>query len=97
MPTYERHARFHRDFQDLTPEQRKQFKTVLAEQFIPGVKTREFPPALRVKRVQSTRSSWEMTWAPDGRATFEYGQEKTRGEPHIIWRRVGTHSIFRRP
>ncbi|MFC0107937.1 hypothetical protein [Kibdelosporangium aridum] len=97
MPTYERHARFDRDFQKLTHDQRKQFKTVLVEQFIPCLKTREFPPALRIKRVQCTRGVWEMTWAPDGRATFEYGEEKVPGEPHIIWRRVGTHSIFTRP
>jgi hypothetical protein len=40
---------------------------------------------------------WEMSWAPDGRATFEYGDEVHSGEAHIIWRRVGTHAIFRRP
>lgn len=33
-----------------------------------------------------------MTWAADGRATFEYGQEIRPGEPHIIWRRIGTHA-----
>jgi hypothetical protein len=38
-----------------------------------------------------------MTWAADGRATFEYGQEVRPGEAHIIWRRIGTHDIFRRP
>jgi hypothetical protein len=40
---------------------------------------------------------WEMSWAPDGRATFEYGDEVHAGEAHIVWRRVGTHAIFRRP
>jgi hypothetical protein len=97
MPTYERHGRFNRDFQDLTPEQRKQFLAVLVEQFIPCLRARNFPPTLRIKRVQSTRGVWEMTWAPDGRATFEYGDEVMPGEPHIIWRRVGTHSIFHGP
>ena len=38
-----------------------------------------------------------MSWAPDGRATFEYGDEVRTGEQHIIWRRIGTHSVFRRP
>lgn len=27
---------------------------------------------------------WEMSWAPDGRATFEYGDEVHPGQPHII-------------
>ena len=38
-----------------------------------------------------------MTWADDGRATFEYGEEVRAGHPHIIWRRVGTHDILDNP
>jgi hypothetical protein len=38
-----------------------------------------------------------MSWSPDGRATFEYGDEIQPGAAHIIWRRVGTHSVFRQP
>jgi hypothetical protein len=30
-----------------------------------------FPPGLRVKRVQGTSGAWEVTFASDGRATFE--------------------------
>ncbi len=37
-----------------------------------------------------------MTWAPNGRATFEYGEE-IRGEPHVVCRRIGTHEAFRSP
>ena len=40
---------------------------------------------------------FEMTWAPDGRATFSYGASLHEGEPHVIWRRIGTHSLFSRP
>ncbi|HEV7161625.1 MAG TPA: hypothetical protein VGN25_00075 [Solirubrobacteraceae bacterium] len=36
----------------------------------------------------------EITFAPDGRATFEYGVEVMAGEPHVIWRRVGTHAVL---
>jgi hypothetical protein len=38
-----------------------------------------------------------MTWADDGRATFEYGSEIIEGEPHIVWRRIGGHEIFNSP
>jgi hypothetical protein len=38
-----------------------------------------------------------MTWEDDGRATFQYGSEIRRGEPHIIWRRCGSHNIFGAP
>jgi hypothetical protein len=47
-----------------------------------------------VKGVQGAPGVFEMSWANGGRATFEYGREIRAGEPHIIWRRVGTHSIF---
>jgi len=38
-----------------------------------------------------------MTWDNDGRATFSYGEERVPGEPHVIWRRIGTHAIFTPP
>jgi hypothetical protein len=66
------------------------------EQFIADLSTGTSRPALRVKRVQGYAGVWEMSWAADGRATFEYG-EQVPGEPHVIWRRIGTHDIFRRP
>ncbi len=39
----------------------------------------------------------ELSFAPDGRATFGYGEERVAGQPHVIWRRIGDHSIFRQP
>jgi hypothetical protein len=39
----------------------------------------------------------EMTWAPDGRATFHFGTSVVEGQPHIVWRRIRTHKIFTRP
>lgn len=49
------------------------------------------PTALRIHRVQGSAGIWEITFAADGRATFEYGEEIIAGEPHIIWRRIGHH------
>lgn len=56
-----------------------------------------FPPNLRVKRVQGAAGVWEVTFAADGRATFAYGDEVRAGEPHVIWRRVGTHDVLSNP
>ncbi|HET7738898.1 MAG TPA: hypothetical protein VFK32_10015 [Tepidiformaceae bacterium] len=50
-----------------------------------------------MKQVQGYPGVYEITWAPDGRATFEYGAAVISGEIHIIWRRIGTHDIFRDP
>lgn len=53
---------------------------------------------MRVKRLVGTRGLWEMTWSmrdPDGRATWEWLEEE--GEPRILLRRVGNHSVLKRP
>lgn len=96
MPTYDVAAAARRDFQQLNRVQRRRFRGALGE-FIECLRTGRFNPGLRVKRVTGHPGIWEMTWAPDGRATFEYGPEIRPGEPHIMWRRIGTHDIFRQP
>jgi hypothetical protein len=65
--------------------------------FLTGLKDGTFDARLRLKRVQGHPGIWEITWAPDGRATFEYGPEVIPGESHIIWRRIGSHDIFQDP
>jgi hypothetical protein len=96
-PTYETGTRFDRDLHNLTKTQRDQFREAV-KLFVDDLRAGPgFRPSLRVKRVQGTRDVWEMTWAADGRATWQYGREIQTGEPHVIWRRVGTHQIFTRP
>jgi hypothetical protein len=96
LPTHQELARFLRDWQHLSSEQRGAFLRVLPL-FVAGLASQSFAPQLRVKRVQGETGLWEMTWAADGRATFSYGAEVKAGQPHIIWRRIGTHDIFRQP
>jgi hypothetical protein len=97
VPTFAKLRRFVRDYEQLTADQQRRFLDAV-NQFVGDLREGVgFHPRLRVKRVQGTPDVWEMTWAPDGRATFSYGDEIIDGEPHIIWRRVGTHDIFRRP
>jgi len=87
MPTREVLASFWRDWDRLTPQQQRAFREALV-QFIAGIADggQSFHPRLRVKRVQGHPGLWEMTWAPDGRATFEYGPEVRAGEAHVTWR-----------
>jgi hypothetical protein len=97
MPTYERLPRFDADWQKLTDEQRQRFRRAV-RQFIEDLTAGSaFRKGLRVKRVQATSQVFELTFAPDGRATWQYGPEVSPGEPHIVWRRIGTHDIFVNP
>jgi len=90
-------ARFGADFQSLLPGQQVAF-LVAVEAFVADLRSdREFRKGLRVKGVKGAPGVFEMTWAPDGRATFSYGKPVTEGEAHIVWRRVGTHGIFNQP
>lgn len=86
--------RFRRDFKALSPEQRAHFEKVVHEEFVSDVDANRWRPGLRVKRVQGVPKVFEMTWAPDGRATWEFGAPIRDGVRHVIWRRVGTHDIF---
>lgn len=96
MPTFEPLPRFLGDYSRLTKDQ-KQAWVRMRRRFVAGLQAGRFDPALRVKRVQGHPGIWEITWAPDGRATFQYGEEVRPGDPHIVWRRIGTHGILRRP
>jgi hypothetical protein len=97
LPTFAWVARFGKDFGGLTAAQQEAFLVAVA-QFVDDLRAGEgFRTGLRVKGVQGTTGIFEMTWANDGRATFQYGEPIVAGEPHVIWRRVGTHAIFSRP
>lgn len=95
MPTWERTARFDRDWERLSAEDRTRFR-IAAGQFVDDLRGGRFRKGLRVKRVQGTDHVFEMAWSPDGRATFEYGTGSESGA-HVVWRRVGQHGILRRP
>lgn len=97
MPTFAWLARFGADFDRLSPAQQAKFLAAVGL-FVEDLRAgRPFRNSLRVKGVQGASGVLEMTWADDGRATFQYGDSIVEGEPHVIWRRVGTHDIFRLP
>lgn len=98
MPTYEYPEAFLREFRRLSPEQRTRFLGAVAKLVVAlAEQPSSMPAGLRVKAVQGRSGVWELTFAPDGRATFAYGAELRPGDPHVIWRRIGNHSIFDDP
>jgi hypothetical protein len=97
LPTYAWVARFANDFDALSPDQQLAF-LVAVSQFVEDLRAgKGFRKGLRVKGVKGVVGIFEMTWADDGRATYQYGEEVREGEAHILWRIVGTHSIFDQP
>jgi len=95
VPTPERTARFDRDWDQLDGAERARFRQA-AGRFVEDLRIGRFRRGLRVKGVGGADGVFEMTWAPDGRATFEYGPGRPSGA-HVIWRRIGRHGILRRP
>ncbi len=78
------------------PDQRAVFLAAIAA-FVEDLSSGTFRPGLRIKGVAGAPGVFELTFAPDGRATYEYGPETRPGHARIIWRRVGTHAVFSRP
>jgi len=98
VPTFEVSPRFEREYRAPSAPDHRAFDLAW-RRLVAGLRERSpaFDPALRVTRVRRTSDVWELTWAPDGRATFQYGAERRPGEAHIVWRRIGSHRILDQP
>ncbi len=94
MPTWATTPRFDADLRGLTREQRTRFRRVVRERFVPDIRSGQFRDGLRVKGVEGMPGAFEMSWDGDGRGVFTYGTEVKPGETHVIWLRVGTHSVL---
>jgi len=97
LPTFTRLPRFDADFDRLSPDENTRFleavKKLVAHLEEPGGSS----GGLRIKGVQGAPGIFELTWAPNGRATFQFGEPIRKGEAHVIWRRVGGHEVFGEP
>jgi hypothetical protein len=99
LPTHEETEQFWRDWKRLSPDEQGRFREALKKflEDLENLPRGQFRGGLRVKPMQDADGIFEMTWADDGRATFQYGEGLTPGDPHIVWRRIGGHAIFGNP
>jgi hypothetical protein len=97
MPTFTKLPRFARDFAQLSQKDQERFSEAVAKLVEDLERGGGFRPGLGVRGVQGAPGVFEMRWAPDGRATFHYGDPIREGHIHLVWRRVGTHSVFGEP
>lgn len=97
MPTHDETDQFKRDWARLSSDEKQQFRDAVRK-FVEDLSRGEFRRGLRVKSMQGADGIFEMTGEiANGRATFEYGDELTEGDPHIVWRRIGGHDVFGDP
>lgn len=94
MPTYQPSPEFLDLHARLSTDQKRLFRAAV-DKFIEDLRRGEgFRKGLRVKGIKGASGFYEMTWAPDGRAVFSYGNSIRGDEPHILWHAVGTHSVL---
>jgi hypothetical protein len=95
---------FDGDYRRLKPEHRATFRLVIKGKFGPACDayaanaSTPWPSTLRVKSVRNAAGVREMTWSfagPDGRTTFEL--ITVDGDLRCRWRRIGDHTVFKRP
>jgi hypothetical protein len=96
MPTRDEDKIFLRQYARLSPREWVAFKRAVRK-VVHDLGTGTFRKGLRVQGVRSRPGFWEVTWAADGRTTFEDGESLRPGDPHVIWRRVGGDEIFEDP
>lgn len=90
---------FRRGLRRLAPAQAAQLRSSLRS-FVADLREIEegridwFRLGLRVKKVVGASNVYEMSWAPDGRATFAWGSEQVSGKRHVVWLQVGSHDIL---
>ena len=95
VPKYEKETGFVAEYEKLTPQQKKQFRTAV-KKIIAALDAGNFPgPPLVIK--MSGFSLYEVRWAADGRATFEYRYDTKLNEQIVVWRRIGDHSVLNHP
>lgn len=54
-------------------------------------------PSLKIKKMQGFKDMWEGHITTDYVFTFHWDEDPETGEPIAVFRRVGTHEIYKKP
>lgn len=89
-PTFDRLAQFKRDYRKLTAEQRRAFRAAAKKMIAPLSSTPPGEPGRALVRdVPGHPGYLELYIDRNTRAVYTFGQAVRRGQPHIIWCRIG--------
>jgi NAD(P)-dependent dehydrogenase (short-subunit alcohol dehydrogenase family) len=97
MPTHDEDPRFVRDVDRLASGEYKRFRAAVLR-FVEALDRGDaVPSGFGIRVLAGYPGIYEFHWAPNGRATFEFGSERLPGKRHVYWRRVGGHDIYDNP
>ena len=97
-PTFDRLAQFKRDYAKLTPSQRERFRAAVKKFVAPFSTTPpgDFGEPL-VRELTEHPGYYELRFAADTSAIYTFGQAIRRGQPHVVWCRIGTDAALDQP
>jgi hypothetical protein len=97
-PTFDRLAQFKRDYEKLTPSQREQFRAAVKKFVAPFSTT---PPGdvgdPLVRKLKEHAGYYELRFARGARAIYTFGRAIRRGQPHVVWCRIGSDAALDQP
>jgi hypothetical protein len=97
-PTFERLAQFKRDYAKLAPPQRQLFRAAVKKFVAPLSTTPPGEPGEPlVRELRDHPGFFEMRFGGGARAIYTFGPAVRRGQPHVIWCRIGGGDALDKP
>jgi hypothetical protein len=97
-PTFERLAQFKRDYASLTQSERQLFRSAV-KKFVSPLGTT--PPSdsgePQLRELSDHPGFFEMRFGAGTRAIYTFGEAVRRGQPHVIWCRIGNGDTLDQP
>ncbi len=95
MPKFDKETGFLAEYAKLSSQEKKQFRAAVRK-IIAALDAGKFPGPPLVQKM-TDRDVYEVRWAANGRATFQYKYDAALGENVVIWRRIGDHRVLTNP
>ncbi|MGZ4183901.1 MAG: hypothetical protein ACXVUE_03320 [Solirubrobacteraceae bacterium] len=97
-PTFDRLAQFKRDYEKLTQPQRDRFRAA-ARMFVAPFSTAPLTDVggALVRELRDHHGFYELRLDVDTRAIYTFGNAIRRGQPHVVWCRIGSDEVLDQP
>jgi hypothetical protein len=94
-PTFDRLAQFKRDYEKLAKPQRDRFRAAV-KKFVAPFSTTPLPEVdeALVRELRDHPGFYELRVDGDTRAIYTFGDAIRRGQPHVVWCRIGSDEVL---